>query len=120
MPRRCAAFSMASTVRQITLMPPTTPPMTEPRDTDLSAAALVCASLCTGQTGSEVSDAVMGMTAGVVKGDIVDRSCEAPLADISDDAWSDGDSANGVVDELVSWIVKDNEIIIADAEGGFA
>jgi hypothetical protein len=106
-------MKMASTVRQTTLMPPTAPPIMGPRGRVLSGATSVRVSLVAEENCSEVGVSLVGMYADVVGGGVVDGVCEFPLNEFSCDC-------DEVVDELVDWIVGDDEVGVADTDGGFA
>jgi len=107
---------MASTVKQTTLMPPTTPPMMGPRGTDLSGVALMAASLIAEESGIEVGASLVGINDDVVGGSVVEGVFKA----LFDEESLDCVSVDEVVDELVDWTVDDDEVVVADIDGGFA
>lgn len=78
-------------------MPPTTPPMMGPRGTDLSDAALTCASLVADESGIEGGASVVASTEDVVGGGVVDGVCEVRVSEVALRA----EVADGIVDEVV-------------------
>lgn len=110
-------MNIASTVKQTTLMPPTTPPMMGPRGTDLSDAALTCASLVADESGIEGVVSVVVSNEDVVGGGVVDGVCDVRISEVA----LRTEVADGVVDELVeSTLEEEDDVDVADTEGGFA
>jgi hypothetical protein len=91
---RCHIRKMASTVKQITLTPPTAPPIIGPRGKDV----------------------LLGANAGVVGGGVIMVTvCEVPLVDVP----FKFDAVGRVVNELGNSAEAD-EVVVAGIEGGNA
>jgi hypothetical protein len=80
---RCRMNNTASTVRQITLMPPRIPPMIGPRGVELLDDGLGDVSLVAGASECEDSVSVVGLTEDMAWGGVVDKVFEDPLDDVS-------------------------------------
>jgi hypothetical protein len=90
---------IASTVRQITLMLPRTPPMIGPKDVELWDGELRDVSLVAGASDCEEGVSVV-------------KLFEEPLDDVS----LGSDSVLEIVIEDSVWVVEDDAVIVADTE----
>jgi hypothetical protein len=90
---------IASTVRQITLMLPRTPPMIGPKDVELWDGELRDVSLVAGASDCEEGVSVVNLF-------------EEPLDDVS----LGSDSVLEIVIEDSVWVVEDDAVIVADTE----
>jgi hypothetical protein len=96
---RCRMNKIASTVRQITLMPPRTPPTIGPRGVDLLVGGLRDVSLVAG--ASDYKDGV-----SVVK------VFEEPFVDVS----LESELVVEIVVEASFWVVANDGVVVAGTE----
>jgi hypothetical protein len=89
----------ASTVKQITLIPPRTPPMIDPRGVELWGGELRDVSLVAGASDCEEGVSVV-------------KVFEEPLDDVS----LGSDSVLEIVVEYSVWFVEDDAVVVADTE----
>jgi hypothetical protein len=108
--------NIASTVRQTTLMPPTTPPMMGPNGVDSLGARLVSASFVADASGGVKVDSVDWMIGDVVAGGVVDGVCKVLL----DEVVLEGELVDDIVVELDVSVVDDDDVVVAETVGGFA
>jgi len=111
---------MARTVRQTTVMPPTTPPIMGPKGVDSLGVRLGSVSFVAGESGGEVGASVVWMTGDVVAGGVVDGDCMVLLDDAVRERELVVDVVDDTVDEVVEVVDDDDPVVVADTVGGFA